>query len=226
MGLFIVNNLPLQLRLNIGICLLFLALKIIIKTKCIIADYALCYNRNFMSHTNNQYDEVIESCKSIFFKKNKDYGTAWRVLRTISIVDQIYIKAQRIRTIQDKKQQKIEDDIAGEFKGIINYAIIGLIQLDLPANAPDELAGDEVAVLYQKYIGIAKSLMQDKNHDYGEAWRSMSQQSFTDLILMKLQRIRQILNNEGKTLISEGVDANYNDIINYAVFALILQGKN
>lgn len=178
-----------------------------------------------MTKTNKQYDEVIESCKAIFFKKNKDYGTAWRVLRTISIVDQIYIKAQRIRTIQDLKQQKVGDDIPGEFKGIINYAVIGLIQLALPPDAPEELSSGEVETLYNQYIVNAKALMQNKNHDYGEAWRSMSQESFVDLILMKLQRIRQILNNDGKTLVSEGIDANYDDIINYAVFALILQGE-
>lgn len=178
-----------------------------------------------MSKTNQQYDEVIEKCKSIFFKKNKDYGTAWRVLRTISIADQIYIKAQRIRNIQEVKHQKVDDDIPGEFKGIINYAVIGLIQLELDASAPDNLPEQEVEAHYNKYIAAARSLMQDKNHDYGEAWRSMSQESFTDLILMKLQRIRQILSNDGKTIISEGIDANYNDIINYAVFALILDGE-
>ncbi|HQV05570.1 MAG TPA: DUF1599 domain-containing protein, partial [Chitinophagaceae bacterium] len=148
--------------------------------------------------------------------------TAWRVLRTISIVDQIYIKAQRIKTIQEKKEQKIQDDVAAEFKGIINYAAIGLIQLELPADAPEEIQPEEVAILFDKNIGIAKKLMMDKNHDYGEAWRSMSQESFVDLILMKLQRIRQILNNDGKTIMSEGIDANYLDMINYAVFALIL----
>lgn len=175
-----------------------------------------------MTTTDQQYDQVIHSCKEVFLKKARDYGTAWRVLRTISIVDQIFIKAQRIRTIQEKGQQKIADDIAAEFKGIINYAVIGLIQLDLHAGAPEELEVTKVATLYDHYIAVAKKLMQDKNHDYGEAWRSMSQESFVDLILMKLQRIRQILNNEGKTIISEGIDANYNDIINYAVFALIL----
>mgnify|MGYP001187700920 FL=1 len=178
-----------------------------------------------MSRTNEQYDEVIEGCKSIFFKKNKDYGTAWRVMRTISVVDQIYIKAQRIRTIQDKRQQRVVDDISGEFRGIINYAIIGLIQLEMPENASWDIPADEVAGLYSKHVHTAKSLMQDKNHDYGEAWRSMSQESFVDLILVKLQRIRQILSNEGKTIISEGIDANYNDIINYAVFALILMSE-
>ena len=175
-----------------------------------------------MSSTNQQYDKIIQSCKEIFLKKTADYGTAWRVLRTISIVDQIFIKAQRIRTIQEKKQQRVADDIAGEFKGIINYAIIGLIQLELPAGTEEEMDIADVSAYYDKQVQTAKQLMQDKNHDYGEAWRSMSQESFVDLILMKLQRIRQILANEGKTLISEGIDANYADILNYAVFALIL----
>lgn len=175
-----------------------------------------------MTDTNKQYDKVIHSCKDIFLKKAEDYGTAWRVLRTISIVDQIFIKAQRIRTIQEKGQQKVADGIAAEFKGIINYAVIGLIQMELPQDAPEELKVQEVSGLYDKQVSIAKGLMQDKNHDYGEAWRSMSQESFVDLILMKLQRIRQILGNDGKTVISEGIDANYLDIINYAVFALIL----
>lgn len=175
-----------------------------------------------MSQTNQQYDQVIDRCRGIFIKKAKDYGTAWRVLRTISIVDQIFIKAQRIRTIQEKGQQKVSDDIAAEFKGIINYAVIGMIQLGLPEDAPEDMNIDQVAVLYDQYVAQAKSLMDDKNHDYGEAWRSMSQESFVDLILMKLNRIRQILNNDGKTIISEGIDANYLDIINYAVFALIL----
>jgi hypothetical protein len=178
-----------------------------------------------MASTNEQYDAVIHSCKDIFIKKTKDYGTAWRVLRTISIVDQIFIKAQRIRTIQEKKQQKIADDISGEFKGIINYAVIGLIQLELKADAPEELEVSKVEELYNKHVHSSKTLMQDKNHDYGEAWRSMSQESFVDLILMKLLRIRQILTNEGKTLISEGIDANYHDIVNYGVFALILSGE-
>jgi hypothetical protein len=175
-----------------------------------------------MTNTNQQYDVAINSCKDIFLKKAKDYGTAWRVLRTISIVDQIFIKAQRIRTIQEKGNQRVADDIAAEFKGIINYAVIGLIQLELPNDEPEEMEIDRVAILYDKQVNIAKQLMQDKNHDYGEAWRSMSQESFVDLILMKLQRIRQILSNEGKTIMSEGIDANYLDIINYAVFALIL----
>lgn len=175
-----------------------------------------------MSNTNEQYDAVIHLCEDIFIKKTKDYGTAWRVLRPISITDQIYIKAQRIRTIQEKQTQKIGDDIRSEFIGIINYAVIGLVQLELPEEAPEELSVEETDHFYRAKIKMAKDLMQEKNHDYGEAWRSMSQESFVDLILMKLQRMRQIISNKGITLISEGLDANYLDIINYAVFALIL----
>jgi hypothetical protein len=177
---------------------------------------------NASKDTVQQYDSVIQQCKEIFEAKTKDYGTAWRVLRTISVIDQIYIKAQRIRTIQEKKQQKVQDDIAGEFIGIINYAIIGNIQLGLPTDAQEELSVEEALHLYGQQENAAKQLMLDKNHDYGEAWRQMSQESFVDLILMKLQRIRQIITNEGKTLVSEGIDANFFDIINYAVFALIL----
>lgn len=181
-----------------------------------------------VKNTVQQYDEVIQQCKDIFSKKTKDYGTAWRVLRTISIVDQIYIKAQRIRTIQEKGTQRIGDDIPSEFMGILNYAVIGLIQLELTDADPEELDVDKTIALYADKIATAKALMLNKNHDYGEAWRSMSQESFADLILMKLQRIRQILANKGKTLISEGIDANYHDIINYAAFALILinEGKH
>ena len=181
---------------------------------------------DFNMTTNKQYNEIISSCKEIFIKKAKDYGTAWRVLRTISIADQIYIKAQRIRTIQEKGIQKVEDDVTGEFRGIINYAIIGLIQLTVPENAPDEMNVSEASDRYDEWASKAQSLMEDKNHDYGEAWRQMSQEGFVDLILMKLQRIKQILANEGKTLVSEGIDANYLDIVNYAVFALILMKEN
>jgi hypothetical protein len=178
--------------------------------------------QTIQSRTNQQYDAIIEQSKDIFLKKTSDYGTAWRVLRTISITDQIYIKAQRIRTIQEKKTQRIGDDIPAEFMGIINYSVIGLMQLELTEDAPEELNVEQVSDLYNRQISIARELMQAKNHDYGEAWRSMSQESFVDLILMKLYRMRQILTNEGRTLISEGLDANYLDIINYAVFALIL----
>ncbi|MBA2330910.1 MAG: DUF1599 domain-containing protein [Flavisolibacter sp.] len=175
--------------------------------------------------TEQQYNEVIEKCREIFTKKTKDYGTAWRVLRTISIVDQIYIKAQRIRTIQEKGQQRVDDDIKGEWIGIVNYAIIGNIQMHIEKDAPEELDTDIAVALYNAQFHAAKQLMEQKNHDYGEAWRSMSQQSFVDLILMKLQRIRQIISNDGKTIMSEGIDANYFDIINYAVFALILSSE-
>ena len=176
-------------------------------------------------NTNLQYDEAVKSCKEIFIKKTRDYGTAWRVLRPISVVDQIYIKAQRIRTIQQKGTQKVDDDISGEFRGIINYAVIGQIQLELKADSPEELSPEEVSGLYDHYALVSKKLMMDKNHDYGEAWREMSEESFVDLILMKLQRIRQIIANDGKTLVSEGIDANYTDIVNYAVFALILRNQ-
>ena len=179
-----------------------------------------------MSNTDKQYDKVIHSCKEIFLRKANEYGTAWRVLRTISIVDQVFIKAQRIRTIQQKGQQRVSDSIAAEFKGIINYAVIGLIQLQLPEDAPEEMKVNEVSLLFDTNVRTAKQLMENKNHDYGEAWRSMSQESFVDLILMKLQRIRQILANDGKTLLSEGIDANYLDMINYGVFALILMDKD
>jgi hypothetical protein len=181
-----------------------------------------------MSQTSSQFDQAIASCSDIFIKKTKDYGTAWRVLRTISVVDQIFIKALRIRTIQDLGTQKVGDDIKDEFKGIINYSVIGLIQLKLNDPKVEDLPVEQVQNLYTQYVNFAKSTMLDKNHDYGEAWRDMSQESFADLILVKLLRIRQILNNDGKTLISEGIDANFVDILNYAVFALILidEGKH
>jgi hypothetical protein len=174
-----------------------------------------------MSQTSAQYDQAIASCSDIFIKKTKDYGTAWRVLRIISVVDQIFIKALRIRTIQDKGFQKIDDGIQDEFKGIINYAVIGLIQLKLDDPKVEDMPVAQVQSLYQQNVDFAKSTMMDKNHDYGEAWRDMSQESYADLILVKLLRIRQILTNDGKTLISEGIDANFVDILNYATFALI-----
>ena len=174
-----------------------------------------------MSQTSAQYDQAIASCSDIFIKKTKDYGTAWRVLRIISVVDQIFIKALRIRTIQDKGFQKVDDGIQDEFKGIINYAVIGLIQLKLDDPKVEELPVEQVQSLYQSNVDFAKSTMMDKNHDYGEAWRDMSQESYADLILVKLLRIRQILTNDGKTLISEGIDANFVDILIYATFALI-----
>jgi len=179
-------------------------------------------------NTEQQYEAVIGTCRDLFLKKTRDYGTSWRVLRPISITDQIFIKAQRIRTIQEKQHQKIGDDIRSEFIGIINYGIIGLIQLELGDVDADDLDVSTVEILYNDKAYHTKMVMQDKNHDYGEAWRDMSQEGFVDLILMKLLRVRQILRNDGRTLVSEGIDANFTDIINYAVFALILlkEGKH
>jgi hypothetical protein len=181
-----------------------------------------------MTSTNQQYDAAVQACRDIFLKKTADYGTSWRVLRPISIVDQIFIKAQRIRTIQEKGVQMVNDNIASEFKGIVNYGIIGLIQDGLDQEAVEDLPVSRVQQLFDEKISQVKRVMEDKNHDYGEAWRDMSQESFTDLVLMKLMRIRQILSNEGRTLISEGIDANFIDIINYSLFALILidEGKH
>lgn len=174
-----------------------------------------------MNKTSTQYDSAIALCKDIFLKKNKDYGTAWRILRTSSITDQIFIKAQRIRNIEDKGTQKVNDDVRSEYIGIVNYSIIGLIQLALKNDERMELPTDEVAKLFDKYSQEAKSLMENKNHDYGEAWRDMRISSLTDLMLMKIFRIKQIEDNKGETIISEGIDANFHDMINYSVFALI-----
>jgi hypothetical protein len=184
--------------------------------------------KNIALNTIEQYDRAVQKCKDIFIKKTIDYGTSWRVLRTISIIDQLFIKAQRIRTIQEKGTQRVGDDITGEFIGMVNYSVIGLIQDELKTAGIEELPVARVEQLYDDKIAFVKKIMQDKNHDYGEAWRDMSQESFVDLILMKLMRVRQILANEGRTLISEGIDANYTDIINYSLFALILveEGKH
>jgi hypothetical protein len=172
--------------------------------------------------TTGEYKEVIEACKAIFKKKTKDYGTAWRILRLPSITDQIYIKAQRVRSVQEKGTQKVGDDIAGEFIGIINYCLMALMQLELPKEEHFEIAYEELEPLYDKWVQKTMELLSNKNHDYGEAWRSMRVSSITDIILMKLLRVKQIEDNEGHTLISEGVEANYQDMLNYAVFALIL----
>ena len=174
-----------------------------------------------MHDTITQYRDVITRCKDLYVKKAKDYGTSWRVLRPISIVDQVYIKAWRIRQIQENGNQKIADSIESEFVGIVNYGVIALIQMALPENTATELSGDEARHWYQVKIKEVEELMLQKNHDYGEAWRDMSQQSFVDLILVKLLRIKQILANDGQTIVSEGIDANFVDIINYAIFALI-----
>ena len=179
-----------------------------------------------MQNTSKQYDAVTNAARAIFLQKANDYGTSWRVLRPISVADQIYIKARRIRQLQDATvNQKIADDIPSEFKGIINYSIIGLIQLKMEDDEWEDLPIATCSSLYDENLREVKELMELKNHDYGEAWRDMSQESLTDLILMKIHRMKQIIRNEGKTLISEGLDANYMDILNYAVFALILQGE-
>ena len=175
-----------------------------------------------MEQTIGQYNKVISAAKDIFIKKTKDYGTSWRVLRQISVVDQIYIKARRIRNLQEGSLQMIADDIPSEFRGIINYAIIGMIQLSINDDELDDVSVTECEALYDRYVQATRALMMQKNNDYGEAWREMSQESFADLILMKLYRMKQIIRNGGQTLISEGLDANYMDILNYAVFALIL----
>lgn len=174
-----------------------------------------------MQTTSVQYDKAIKLCKDIFLKKMKDYGTAWRNLRPTSLTDQIFIKAQRIKSIENKGTQKVGDDIKGEYIGIINYCVISLIQMELENDSRVDLPYDEVEKLYDKYVAQTKKLMEDKNHDYGEAWRDMRISSLTDLILMKIFRVKQIEDNKGKTIISEGVDANYMDMMNYSVFALI-----
>lgn len=174
-----------------------------------------------MNKTSTQYDAAVNACKEIFVKKMKDYGTAWRVLRTSSITDQIFIKAQRIRNIEDKGTQKIHEDVHSEYIGIVNYSIIALIQLGLKTDTRMEIPEKEITALFDKYINDTKQLMENKNHDYGEAWRDMRISSLTDLILMKILRIKQIEDNKGETIISEGIDANFQDMINYSVFALI-----
>jgi hypothetical protein len=175
-----------------------------------------------MSQTEVEYRQVIAICKALFDKKNKDYGTSWRILRLTSITDQIFIKAQRIRSIQMKGTQKVADDIVGEFIGIINYCVMALIQCELGTENPTELTTNQVSGLYQKHVNETIELLMNKNHDYDEAWRSMRVSSITDIILMKLFRTKQIEDNQGVTLVSEGVEANYQDMINYAVFSMIL----
>ncbi len=174
-----------------------------------------------MSETVEQYTKVIANCREIFEKKTKDYGTAWRILRPTSLTDQIFIKAQRIRTLQETGENKVGEDIEDEFYAIVNYCIMALVQLESTNDMEIELKSNQAITLYDEYSKNALSLMEKKNHDYGEAWRDMRVSSLTDLILMKLLRVKQIENNEGKTLISEGIDANYYDMLNYAVFALI-----
>lgn len=175
--------------------------------------------------TSQEYKAVIAQCRALFEKKTRDYGTAWRILRLPSITDQIFIKAQRIRSIQDKGTQLVDDPIRDEFIGIINYSIIALIQLQLDEHASLDLPFEDLAPLYDNAANETFTLLQQKNHDYGEAWRAMRVSSITDIILMKLLRVKQIEDNQGKTLVSEGVKANYQDMINYAVFAMIMSGE-
>lgn len=180
-----------------------------------------------LGDTNVQYDKVIQSASEIFKLKTKDYGTAWRILRPSSLTDQIFIKASRIRSIQEKGEMKIKESIEGEFLAIVNYSIMAMIQLDVPLeNDSYEMDHDILFEKYDSYSKETKDLMMNKNHDYGEAWRDMRVSSMTDLILMKILRIKQIEENEGKTLISEGLHANYQDILNYSVFCLILISEN
>jgi hypothetical protein len=173
------------------------------------------------TQTISEYNQVINFCKELFKKKTIDYGTAWRILRLPSITDQIFIKAQRIRSIQEKGSQKVNDPIIDEFVGIINYCLIALIQISLKEDDRLELSFEELEPMYDKWVNETRGLLENKNHDYGEAWRDMRVSSITDIILMKLYRVKQIEDNQGKTIVSEGIEANYQDMINYAVFCLI-----
>ena len=179
-----------------------------------------------MPNTSQQYDAVIETCRNLFINKMTDYGSAWRILRLPSLTDQIFIKAQRIRGLQQNNVRKVDEDETSEFIGIINYSVMALIQLEKGVVEKPDLKVTEASSLYDEKIALTKQLMMDKNHDYGEAWRDMRVSSLTDLILQKLLRVKQIENNSGKTIVSEGIDANYQDMINYAAFALIHLKEN
>ncbi|MBK8196024.1 MAG: DUF1599 domain-containing protein [Lewinellaceae bacterium] len=179
-----------------------------------------------MEKTLEQFRSVAGRCRDLFLKKTADYGTAWRILRPASITDQLYIKALRIRSIEEKGVQKVADSVESEFVGLVNYSVLALIQLELPEDAPLDLDTGRVAALFDQHIEENLRLLQSKNHDYGEAWRLMRVSSMTDLILQKLLRIKQIEDNAGQTLVSEGLEANFRDIINYAVFALIRLGES
>ena len=174
-----------------------------------------------MADTSKEYNEVIDTCRSLFQKKMKDYGSAWRILRLPSLTDQIFIKAQRIRGLQQNKHQRVDEGQVSEFIGIINYCIMALVQLEKGVVEQPDIVLEEALELYDQKIAATKQLMMDKNHDYGVAWRDMRVTSLTDLIIQKLLRVKQIEDNQGKTLVSEGIDANYQDMINYAVFAMI-----
>ncbi|MBQ4803541.1 DUF1599 domain-containing protein [Aquimarina sp. MMG015] len=178
-----------------------------------------------MQDTSTQYDAVIKKCRDLFINKMKDYGSAWRILRLPSLTDQIFIKAQRIRGLQENAVRKVDEGEVSEFIGIINYSLMALIQLENGIAEQPDLSTDTATELYDRHIDITKTLMMNKNHDYGEAWRDMRVSSLTDLIIQKLLRVKQIEDNKGKTLVSEGIDANYQDMINYAVFAMIHLGE-
>jgi hypothetical protein len=174
-----------------------------------------------MNKTSIEYDAVIQKCRTVFINKNADYGSSWRIMRISSIIDQIYIKANRIRTIEDNGTMKVNEGIEPEFMGIINYCIMGLIQLEMVDDKQMDLPIETIATLYNKYVLQTKTLMEEKNHDYGEVWRNMLVTTFTDMQLMRVQRMKQILENKGNTIASEGIESNLMDMINYAVFALI-----
>ena len=176
---------------------------------------------DIMADTSKQYNDVIEICRSLFINKMKDYGSAWRILRLPSLTDQIFIKAQRKRGLQQNKEQRVDEGQVSEFIGIINYSIMALVQLEIGVVEQPDLSLEQATQAYDEKVAVTKQLMLDKNHDYGEAWRDMRVSSLTDLILQKLLRVKQIEDNQGKTIVSEGIDANYQDMINYAVFALI-----
>lgn len=177
-----------------------------------------------MNNTSQQFDSVIGICRTLFINKMTDYGSAWRILRLPSLTDQIFIKAQRIRSLQENEVRKVDEDETGEFIGIINYSIMALVQLELGVVDQPDLNVERATQLYDEKVALTKTLMEAKNHDYGEAWREMRVSSLTDLILQKLLRVKQIEDNKGKTIVSEGIDANYQDMLNYSVFALILMG--
>jgi hypothetical protein len=174
-----------------------------------------------MNNTSIEFDNAIKTCREVLIKKHKDYGTSWRIMRVSSILDQIFIKATRIRTVEENGLMKVNEGIEPEYIGIINYCVMGLIQIELKNETKIELSEERVSNLYDKYINACKDLMMKKNHDYGEVWRNMQVSTFTDMLLMRIHRMRQILENDGKTIMSEGIDSNLMDMVNYSVFALI-----
>jgi hypothetical protein len=174
-----------------------------------------------MNNTSIEFDNAIKTCREVLIKKHKDYGTSWRIMRVSSILDQIFIKATRIRTVEENGLMKVNEGIEPEYIGIINYCVMGLIQIELKNETKIELSEERVSNLYDKYINACKDLMMEKNHDYGEVWRNMQVSTFTDMLLMRIHRMRQILENDGKTIMSEGIDSNLMDMVNYSVFALI-----